>query len=181
MHDGQGLPESLPLWRPPVNPVPVVQDLLAAGYNEVTQLNDGHHVLAGRPAAGTGTLKGENMSRGVTKEWRALTADSRCCGWRHISANCPGSSEWRGQTARCLLCHLPQGVATFPGRDSKKLTQNAVQKLPIQAYTYICVYIYEVRSKTALQCLESYMHDVDRGVKLCNVVFENVEMKRRSQ
>lgn len=25
------------------------------------------------------------------------------------------------------------------------------------------------------------MHGVDRGVELCNVVFENVEMKRRSQ
>lgn len=55
MHNGQGLPESLSLRRPPVNPVPVVQDLLAAGYNEVAQLHDGQHVLTGRPAVATET------------------------------------------------------------------------------------------------------------------------------
>lgn len=37
------------------------------------------------------------------------------------------------------------------------------------------------RSKTAAPCIESYMHDVDRGVELCNIVFENVEMKSWSQ
>lgn len=55
MHNAQGLPKALSLWRPPVNPVPVVQNLLAASYDEVTKLHDGQHVLTGRPTAGTGT------------------------------------------------------------------------------------------------------------------------------
>ena len=29
----------------------------------------------------------------------ALTAGSCCCSWRHISADCPGSSEWPGRTS----------------------------------------------------------------------------------
>lgn len=49
MHDAQGPLESLPLPGLPVNPVPVVQNPLAAIDYQVTQLHDGRHVLGGRP------------------------------------------------------------------------------------------------------------------------------------
>lgn len=69
----------------------------------------------------------EQESRGRADEV-ALTTDSRCRSWRHILANCPVSSEWRGQTARLSLCLLPQGVATFP------VKQKEGHFCPLQVY-----------------------------------------------
>lgn len=83
-------------------------------------------------------LKGSKNKTLIVAKESTLTTDSCCCGWRHISANCPRSSEWHGQTAQCLLCRLAQGVSTFPRWDREKLTQNLVQKLPIQ----VCIQLW---------------------------------------
>lgn len=76
----------------------------------------------------------------------------------------------------CAVLHKVSPL--FLDDTAEKMTQNLVQRLPIRVY--LCIQLMG-RSKMTAQCIESYVHDVDRGVELCNIVFENVEMKRWSQ